>query len=99
MFRKRSRKKVLFLLVMDCDKRVWNMPEFTLWSNFDEALDNALEAVTKAQLAEKEVDITSMEIEEGVNAFLAECFEIMPISISSSNHITWLGKEREREKI
>ena len=47
--------------------------------------------VTKANetntWAEFELDITRH------TAFLPSCFEIMPISISTLDRITWLGKE------
>lgn len=88
------KKTIFFLLHMDCDNHPWNIPENTLWLNFNDALAAAIRAVS----AGAEEDEAQQELEIADNtAFMWKCFEIMPISISEPNHITWLGKERKEK--
>lgn len=89
------KNKVMFLLIMDCQHKLWNIPEETLWLSFDDAFEAALRACStqeeKIIWSELEVD----EINGKEKAFLPECFEIMPISISTLDRVTWFGKERK----
>ena len=87
-----TKKTVMFLLEMDCSEHPWDIPENTLWLDFNEALTAALEAIASL---EEPVEMTDFELCKGESAFLPNCFEIMPISISTPNRITWWGKERK----
>lgn len=90
------KKTIFFLLQMDCSNHPWNIPENTLWLNFNDALAAAMRAVS----AGAEEDEAQQELEiAGNTAFMWKCFEIMPISISEPNRITWLGKERKRNEL
>lgn len=85
------KRKTFFLLMMDCSNHPWDIPENTLWLNFEDALEAATMAVTKADETNTWVEF---ELDEKRHtAFLPCCFEIMPISISTLDRITWLGKE------
>lgn len=91
------KRKTFFLLIMNCSQNVWDIPEETLWLSFDEAFEAATKAVEKSV---ENIDWSELEIEEDSDtAFMPECFEIMPISISEPNRITWLGKERKRNEL
>jgi len=92
---RRLKKKMMFLLQMDCNEHPWDIPEDTLWLNFNEALRAALDAVHPLS---KDIDWNEFDIEPGISAFLPECFEILPISISTPQRITWLGREVKERK-
>ena len=87
--RRRVSKQVMFLLVMCCDKNDWDIPEFTLWENMEDALDAAAEAVIN-----NKIDVDWTRFEEDVTIFMPECFEIIPITLSTPDFITWLGHKR-----
>lgn len=90
------KKKVLFLLMMNCDEGAWSIPEDTLWLTFAEAFEAATNAVDK----DADVDWSELEIDEDLQmAFMPGCFEIMPISVSTCDCITWLGKERKEKSV
>lgn len=91
------KKKVLFLLMMSCNGGAWSIPEDTLWLTFKEALEAATNAVDK-DIAD--ADWSELEIDADFQmAFMPGCFEIMPISVSTHDRITWLGKERKEKSI
>lgn len=96
MFGRRKRikpKQTMFLLRMDTNNGVWNLPETTVWLSFIEALDTATRSVTELIDAGEHIDWAELEIDvERKTAFLPFCFEIMPINISTEHNITWLGK-------
>ena len=91
------KKKVLFLLMMNCDEGAWSIPEDTLWLTFGEAFEAAINAVDKDA---EGIDWSELEVDDDLKmAFMPGCFEIMPISVSTSDRITWLGKERKEKPI
>lgn len=91
------KKKVLFLLMMNCDEGAWSIPEDTLWLTFEEAFEAAIKAVDKDT---EGIDWSELEIDEDFQmAFMPGCFEIMPISVSTRDRITWLGKERKEKSV
>lgn len=86
-------KKVIFLLTMNCDEHPWTIPEFTLWANFDDAFVAAATAVQETK--GEDACWSELSLEAGKTAFLPECFEIMPISLSTPECITWFGQKRK----
>ena len=82
---------------MDCTEGAWDIPEDTLWLSFEDAFDAATSVVEKNV---SDIDWSELEIDESLHmAFMPKCFEIMPISISTHDRITWLGKERKEKRI
>ena len=101
MFRRERhmKKKVFFLLIMDNRKYIWDIPEETLWLTFEEALDAGKKALYKSGKSFSELGFTEEEVEidrEKQMAFIPHVFEIMPISVSTEDNITWLGKKRKQ---
>lgn len=88
----------MFLLIMDCDEQPWSIPEVTLWLDFDTALAAAWKAVSTRMEEEEDFILDGRDISFDERcAFVDGCFEIMPISVSTPNKITWLGKLRRQE--
>ena len=88
----------MFLLTIDYrdmreSKSLPTLPEFTLWQSFGEAAHAAFDAAAKCgviiDMSEADIDIPNGQL------VLPEFCEILPISISTTNKITWLGKERK----
>ena len=67
------------------------LPEFTLWETFSEAVEVAFETAAECGVC---IDMEEAEIDfsKGM-CFLPEFCDIMPITISTKDRLTWLGKE------
>lgn len=96
MFGRRKRikpKQTMFLLQMDTNNGVWNLPETTMWLSFAEALSAATRSVKELIDAGEDIDWAELELDiHRQTAFLPFCFEIMPISVSTEEQITWMGE-------
>ena len=75
----------------DTIKELPNLPEFTLWETFSEAVEVAFETAAECGVC---IDMEEAEIDfsKGM-CFLPEFCDIMPITISTKDRLTWLGKE------
>lgn len=75
----------------DTIKELPNLPEFTLWETFSEAVEVAFETAAECGVR---IDMEEAEIDfsKGM-CFLPEFCDIMPITISTKDRLTWLGKE------
>ena len=92
----KNKDTVMFLLMMDTKNFLWNIPEETLWATFDEAFCAAMDALMASEC--RHLDICGMDFVLGESAFVPECFEIMPIALSTADRITWYGKERKQNE-
>lgn len=92
----KKKEKVMFLLSMDTTQFVWTIPEETLWATFDEAFSAAMSALMASEC--RNLDICGMDFILGESAFVPGCFEIIPISLSTADRITWYGKERKQNE-
>ena len=91
--KKNKTKNVMFLVEMNTNNCVWNLPETTVWLSFAEALSAATRAVTEAIDAGEDINWAELELDiHRQTAFLPFCFEIMPISVSTEEQITWMGE-------
>ena len=87
----------MFLMIIDhesCEatKEVINCPEFTLWERFEDAMGVAFELAGEAGA---KIDMTDAALDcELGTLYLPGVCEIMPITLSTPQRITWLGKER-----
>ena len=89
MFKRKNQQ--MFLLTMNTSSFVGEIPEVTLWKSFDEALSAAMDAI--GGVAEE------LEWDNDFQVFVPDGFEIFPISVSSSDTITWLGKPWTKHNI
>ena len=93
------KNKTMFLLEVNVDTLGTDtVPEVTLWNHFSDALAAALDALEHE--IHNGLDITEVEVLEnlemvGDHAFLPGCFEIMPITVSTPDRITWMGRPRK----
>ena len=87
-------KKTMFLLEFDCANMECDLPDFpeiTLWKSAEEALAVALE---QANACGPVIDMSEAVIDlvEG-KVFLPGFCEILPITMSSLDKITWMGSK------
>lgn len=83
----------MYLLIMNEDAPQLDIPEFTIYDSFAEALDVAFNSMMDCR--EFEIDKNDSYINANTQtAYFAGWCEIMPITISSPDYITWMGKER-----
>jgi hypothetical protein len=97
---KMKERKNMFLLIInwrdECEMKDFpKLPEFTLWETFADAQVAAFEAAAECGA---KIDMTDAEIHLGAGTmFLPGFAEVMPISISNHNRITWKGREWKNE--
>ena len=88
--------KQLYLLTFDESEDISFFPESTLWETFEEALAAAL---TEAKKQEKVINFNEADIDYASFMFYVPDFcEIFPISVSTFDRITWMGKERKNRE-
>ena len=86
----------MFLLIInwrdECEMKDFpKLPEYTLWETFADAQVAAFEA---AAFCGAKIDMTDAAIHPGAGTmFLPGFAEVMPISMSHHDCITWKGKE------
>lgn len=68
-----------------------DFPEETLWQTFAEAVEAAFEVAAECG-ASIDMEEACIDFEHG-SCFLPGFCEIMPITISTKNHVTWMGRE------
>lgn len=90
-----------FLMIIDFETDIpmdnlIPIPEYTLWDNFASALTAAFEAAAESGAV---IDMTLASIDIGAGEMLLPGFcEIMPISVSTPDNITWLGRARTKKE-
>ena len=86
----------MFLLIINwqdgCEMEdLPKLPEFTLWETFADAQVAAFECAAECGA---KIDMTDASIHPGAGTmFLPGFAEIIPISMSHQDKITWMGKE------
>ena len=91
-------RQQFYLLTFDEAEDISYLPEVTLWETFEEALSAAL---TEAKKQEKVIDfgddIADIDY-DNFQFFVPNFCEIFPISVSTFDRITWMGKERKNRE-
>lgn len=84
----------MFLLEFDMTAIKGNLPvfpEITLWENFEDALAVAMSAAFENGVV---VDHREINVDvEGKHLFIPDFCEILPITVSTREKMTWLGNE------
>lgn len=82
-------------------KELPDLPEVTLWNTFADAVEAAFKCAAECG-AKWDMEEADIDFGKGM-LFIPQFCEVMPITISTADHITWLGTERktkeEREKL
>lgn len=87
----------MFLLTVNPDiTDTRKLPETTLWASFAEAVEAAFEAAAESELT-LEMGDASIVFHDGT-MFVPGFCEIIPITVSTHDKITWLGKERKNKE-
>lgn len=87
----------MFLLTVNPDiTDTRKLPEATLWSSFAEAVEAAFEAAAESELT-LEMGEASIAFHDGT-MFVPGFCEIIPITVSTRDRITWMGKERKNSE-
>ena len=84
------------LTLFDAGEYLHTIPEVTLWKNIDEAIFAAL---SEASHQEIELNFKDAEVDyEDKMISIPEFCEILPITVSNQNQVTWFGKPWENKE-
>lgn len=88
---------ISFANLTEDTKELPNLPEVTLWNTFADAVEAAFKCAAECG-AKWDMEEVDLDFGKGM-MFIPQFCEVMPITISTADHITWLGTERKKKEV